>query len=85
MLSAIAKQTALTLIRAYRLLISPWTLPSCRFQPTCSTYAVEAIERFGPWRGGVLALRRILRCHPFHPGGYDPVPPDPSAPPSEDS
>ncbi|WP_159787928.1 membrane protein insertion efficiency factor YidD [Sodalinema gerasimenkoae] len=85
MLSAIAKRTVLTLIRAYRLLISPWTLPSCRFQPTCSTYAVEAIERFGPWRGGVLALRRILRCHPFHPGGYDPVPPDPSATPSEDS
>ncbi|NMG59166.1 membrane protein insertion efficiency factor YidD [Geitlerinema sp. P-1104] len=85
MLSAIAKQSALTLIRAYRLFISPWTLPSCRFQPTCSTYAVEAIERFGPWRGGFLALRRILRCHPFHPGGYDPVPPHPSSTPSEDS
>ncbi|MFO8037995.1 MAG: membrane protein insertion efficiency factor YidD [Sodalinema sp.] len=75
MLNAIAKQVFLTLIRAYRLLISPWTLPSCRFHPTCSTYAVEAIERFGPWRGGLLALRRLLRCHPFHPGGYDPVPP----------
>lgn len=51
MLSAIAKQTALTLIRVYRLFISPWTLPSCRFQPTCSTYAVEAIERFVPGEG----------------------------------
>jgi putative membrane protein insertion efficiency factor len=78
MLNAIAKKVLLTLIRAYRLLISPWTLPSCRFHPTCSTYAVEAIERFGPWRGGLLALRRLLRCHPFHPGGYDPVPPNES-------
>ncbi|KPQ40554.1 MAG: membrane protein insertion efficiency factor YidD [Phormidium sp. OSCR] len=85
MLNAIAKKVFLTLIRAYRLLISPWTLPSCRFHPTCSTYAVEAIERFGPWRGGLLALRRLLRCHPFHPGGYDPVPPNESTAVSRDS
>lgn len=65
----------LAVIRAYRLLISPLMLPACRFHPTCSQYAIEAIDRFGAGRGGWLALRRILRCHPFHPGGYDPVPP----------
>ncbi|MBD1891096.1 MULTISPECIES: membrane protein insertion efficiency factor YidD [unclassified Coleofasciculus] len=63
------------LIRGYRVLISPLLPPACRFQPTCSKYALEAVERFGPWRGGWMAIRRILRCHPFHPGGYDPVPP----------
>ncbi|KAF3888566.1 MULTISPECIES: membrane protein insertion efficiency factor YidD [Nostocales] len=61
-------------IRFYRMFISPMFPPSCRFQPTCSMYALQAIERFGVWRGSWLALRRISRCHPFHPGGYDPVP-----------
>ncbi len=71
------KLILMTLIRGYRAFISPLFPPVCRFQPTCSWYALEAIERFGPWRGTWLALRRISRCHPFHPGGYDPVPPAP--------
>ena len=62
------------LVRLYRLVISPLTPPSCRFYPTCSTYAIAAIERFGPWHGTRLAVARILRCQPFHPGGYDPIP-----------
>ncbi|AJH78713.1 MULTISPECIES: membrane protein insertion efficiency factor YidD [Heyndrickxia] len=62
------------LIRLYQLAISPLFPPSCRFQPTCSNYGLEAVKRFGALRGGYLAIRRILKCHPFHAGGYDPVP-----------
>ena len=54
--------------------ISPLTPPSCRFTPTCSQYALEAFERFGFFKGGYLSLKRLLKCHPFHAGGYDPVP-----------
>lgn len=61
-------------IRFYQRRISPLTGPSCRFHPTCSHYTAEAIEKYGPWKGGWMGFRRILRCHPFHPGGYDPVP-----------
>lgn len=62
------------LIRVYQLFVSPFWPPSCRFYPTCSHYAVEAVDKYGAWRGGMLAVRRILRCGPWHPGGYDPVP-----------
>lgn len=60
-------------IHAYRRWISPYTPPTCRFFPTCSEYALQAIARYGPWKGWLLASWRIMRCHPFHPGGYDPV------------
>ena len=68
------KQLLLLIVRFYRSCISPLLPPSCRYYPTCSAYAMEAIERYGARRGGWMALRRILRCHPFHKGGYDPVP-----------
>ena len=67
------KGLLLAAIRAYQLMISPWTLPSCRFTPTCSEFALQAITTFGVIRGLVLTTRRLLRCHPFHAGGYDPV------------
>lgn len=62
-------------ILIYRYGISPMIGPRCRYMPTCSAYALEALERHGPIRGGWLALRRITRCHPLHEGGFDPVPP----------
>lgn len=62
------------LVRSYRLAISPLLGRSCRFHPSCSEYAIEAIERHGSCRGSWLAIRRISRCHPWNPGGYDPVP-----------
>lgn len=61
-------------IRFYRYGISPLLGPNCRFYPSCSGYAEEAIERHGAWRGVMLAARRLMRCHPWHAGGYDPVP-----------
>jgi uncharacterized protein len=65
---------ALALVRGYRLLLSPWLGSSCRFEPTCSRYALEALERHGPWRGVALSGWRVLRCHPWCQGGLDPVP-----------
>ncbi|AEH50721.1 membrane protein insertion efficiency factor YidD [Pseudothermotoga thermarum] len=68
------RKIALWLIRFYQKYISPLKPPSCRFVPTCSAYAYQAIERFGLLKGGLLAIRRILRCNPLNPGGFDPVP-----------
>ena len=68
------KRVLLGLIRFYRAAISPHFPACCRYTPTCSQYALEAIQKYGALKGGALALRRILRCNPFHRGGYDPVP-----------
>ncbi|NJK59909.1 MAG: membrane protein insertion efficiency factor YidD [Oscillatoriales cyanobacterium SM2_1_8] len=68
------KVLLLGMIAAYRVLLSPLLGPKCRFYPTCSQYAQEAIQKFGAGAGLGLALRRLSRCHPGHPGGYDPVP-----------
>ncbi len=62
------------LLRGYQRFVSPALPPSCRFTPTCSQYALEAVNRYGVLRGDWLGLRRLVRCHPFHPGGHDPVP-----------
>ena len=72
---AIPGRLALGLIFLYQRFISPLLPPACRFWPTCSNYAASAIKIHGFWRGSNLAVRRLLKCHPFHPGGYDPVPP----------
>jgi uncharacterized protein len=64
----------IALIRFYQKFISPITPPTCRFYPTCSHYGLEAFRRFGIIRGSYLTVKRILKCHPFHPGGFDPVP-----------
>lgn len=73
------KKVLLGLIRFYQRHISPNCPPACRFRPTCSQYAYTAIERFGSLRGSWMAFKRILRCNPFHKGGYDPVPEDPNS------
>lgn len=68
------KAVLLLVLRAYRLLVSPLLGANCRFYPSCSQYASEAIERHGALHGSWLAVRRVGRCHPWHPGGFDPVP-----------
>ena len=68
------KSILIALLRAYRYVLSPWWGSQCRFHPTCSVFAEEALERHGAVRGTWLSMRRIGRCHPFHVGGYDPVP-----------
>jgi putative membrane protein insertion efficiency factor len=73
MSSNFPKSMLIGLVKGYKYLISPLLPPSCRFYPTCSTYTIEAIEKYGAMRGTLLGLARILRCHPFCRGGYDPV------------
>lgn len=68
------------LVRVYQRALRPLLPPSCRFHPSCSDYALAALREHGPWRGSLLAARRLLRCHPWNPGGYDPVLPGPVTP-----
>ena len=68
------KYIVMALIRLYQLTLSPLLPPSCRFEPSCSHYSYDAVKQFGFFKGGWLSVKRISRCHPFHPGGYDPVP-----------
>jgi putative membrane protein insertion efficiency factor len=68
------KRLFILMIRGYQVLVSPLFPPSCRFTPTCSSYAVTAIDRYGALKGSWMAAKRIGRCHPWNPGGYDPVP-----------
>ena len=70
----IGRKVAAGALKGFQIVVSPLFPPVCRFQPTCSSYAITAVERYGVVKGGWLALRRISRCHPFNPGGYDPVP-----------
>ena len=70
----IFRRIVLLLIRFYQIAISPHFPPCCRYYPTCSVYAYEAVEKYGPLKGSYLAIKRLIRCHPFHHGGYDPVP-----------
>jgi uncharacterized protein len=72
--AGVPRRLIATLIRGYQRFISPALPPSCRFHPSCSQYALEAVTRHGALKGGWLAARRLARCHPFHPGGFDPVP-----------
>lgn len=64
----------ISLIKCYRYVLSPFVGNCCRFEPSCSIYAIEAIKQYGCWSGGWLMIRRLLRCHPWHNGGYDPIP-----------
>ena len=73
-IAAVPRTALILLVRAYQVALSPLLPASCRYYPSCSAYAIEALERHGALRGGWLTLRRLARCHPFRPGGYDPVP-----------
>ena len=68
------KKILIILIKGYKKFLSPLKRPCCRFYPTCSAYAIEALEKHGVFKGGFLAIKRVLRCHPFSEGGFDPVP-----------
>ncbi len=73
-ISRIPAQAAIILVRLYQQLISPWLGPRCRFRPTCSQYCIDALNQHGMVHGLWLGIKRICKCHPFHPGGFDPVP-----------
>jgi uncharacterized protein len=73
-ITVVPRTVLILLVRVYQITLSPLLPASCRYYPSCSTYAVEALERHGALRGGWLTLRRLVRCNPFRPGGYDPVP-----------
>lgn len=73
-ITTIPRDTAILVLRGYKRFISPLLPPMCRFEPTCSVYAMQAIEKYGIMRGVWLGARRLLRCHPLNPGGWDPVP-----------
>lgn len=68
------RRLLILLLRGYKRFVSPLLPPMCRFEPTCSVYAMDAVAKYGVFHGSWLALRRLFRCHPFHPGGWDPVP-----------
>lgn len=68
------KSILIFVINIYRRFVSPLKPPSCRFYPTCSQYAIHAIEKYGAFKGTFLSIKRVLKCHPFHPGGFDPIP-----------
>ena len=74
-LMRLPQQSLVTLVKAYRLLLSPWLGSSCRFEPSCSAYSLQALQQLGAARGTYLTLARLVRCHPWCHGGYDPVPP----------
>lgn len=74
MLRKVVSKTLILFVRGYQVSLSPLLPAACRYYPSCSAYAIEALEKHGPLRGSWLAARRIARCHPFRPGGYDPVP-----------
>ncbi len=73
-MNALASWLLVTVIRVYQLVVSPWLGPACRFEPSCSSYAIEAIWRHGPVQGPWLAAKRLARCHPLGDHGYDPLP-----------
>lgn len=74
MIASLPSRVAILLVRGYQIFISPLFPPSCRFTPSCSSYAITSLQRYGLLRGGWLAVKRVGRCHPWNPGGHDPVP-----------
>ncbi|MCI8609971.1 MAG: membrane protein insertion efficiency factor YidD [Firmicutes bacterium] len=72
-ISSLCKRILIGLVRFYQICISPLFPPTCRFTPTCSVYFIQAVEKYGPLKGSYLGIKRILKCHPWHEGGYDPL------------